>query len=293
MRVHIRWWGVHRTLNAAQKEEVGIGYGADARFLTAGKKIIDVRHEAFRKLTSLRTRIGNYWRGLTLPYVESGVRLIRQSDVETFSHVMEGFRDELTQAEADLNAVFDDIKADAQQRLGRLYNPADYPPEVRGLFGVEWDFPSIEPPSYLMRLSPDIYQQEQQRVAQRFEEAVPSGGGGIPRRVQQARLAPDRASQRHCRRGPQGVQGQRRRQPDRFLRPLPRPQRRQQRATGRPGRAGAAGHSWRWPAGPARQHSLRQHVAGAALASVQAELDGLLVDRPRRRIIRNTPETQS
>ena len=63
VRVHIRWWGVHRTLNAAQKEEVGIGYGADARFLTAGKKIIDMRHEAFRKLTSLRTRIGNYWRG--------------------------------------------------------------------------------------------------------------------------------------------------------------------------------------------------------------------------------------
>src|SRR5205814_1427216 len=66
----------------------------------------------------------------------------------------------------------DEIKADAHRRLGRLYSPDDYPPEVRGLFAVEWDFPSVEPPSYLMRLHPDLYAAEQARIAQRFEEAV-------------------------------------------------------------------------------------------------------------------------
>src|SRR5262249_31926261 len=59
-----------------------------------------------------------------------------------------------------------------QRRLGRLYNPTDYPPEVRGLFTVAWDFPSVEPPSYLLRISPEIYEEERQRVAARFEEAV-------------------------------------------------------------------------------------------------------------------------
>jgi hypothetical protein len=47
------------------------------RLLSAGKKILDVHHEKFRALTSLRSRIVSYWRGLTLPYVENGVRLIR------------------------------------------------------------------------------------------------------------------------------------------------------------------------------------------------------------------------
>ena len=172
VRLHFTWWGVHRTLTGQQKEEVGDTYGADVRFLTAGKKIVDVRHEAFRKLTSLRTRAVNYWRGLSLPYVEPGVRLIRQADVEAFVHTLEGFREELTQAEADLHAVYDQMKADARQRLGRLYNPADYPPEVRGLFLVEWDFPSVEPPTYLLRLSPELYRQEQERLTRRFEEAV-------------------------------------------------------------------------------------------------------------------------
>ena len=137
VRVHFTWWGVHRTLSALQKEEVGVTYEADARFLTAGKKLVDTRHEAFRRLTSLRTRVSNYWRGLTLPYVEAGVRLIRQNDIESFVHTLTGFREELMQAEAELNAVYEDIKADARRRLGRLYNPSDYPPEVRGLFGLE------------------------------------------------------------------------------------------------------------------------------------------------------------
>ena len=47
VRVNFTWWGVHRTLNAQQKEGGGSNYGADVRFLTAGKKIIDIRHEAY------------------------------------------------------------------------------------------------------------------------------------------------------------------------------------------------------------------------------------------------------
>src|SRR5262249_45540030 len=107
-----------------------------------------------------------------LPYVEPGVRLIRQADIAAFVHTMEGFRDELHEAEARLNEVYDEVKADARGRLGRLYNPADYPTEVRGLFNVEWDFPSVEPPSYLMRVAPEVFEEERRRVLSRFEEAV-------------------------------------------------------------------------------------------------------------------------
>src|SRR5205823_5425553 len=79
---------------------------------TAGKNLIDSRHEAVRRLTSVRTRLGNYWRGLTLPYTEPGMRLIRQADVESFTHTMEGFREELAGAENGLAAAYDDIKDD-------------------------------------------------------------------------------------------------------------------------------------------------------------------------------------
>ena len=57
-------------------------------------------------------------------------------------------------------------------RLGSLYDDADYPATLVGLFGVAWDFPSLEPPDYLVALSPAVYEQERARVAARFDEAV-------------------------------------------------------------------------------------------------------------------------
>lgn len=172
VRVSMHWWGTHRRLTNEQKEEVSAGYSADARFLTAGKRIIDVRHESYRKLTSIRTLIINFWRSFTLPFTEPGVRLLRQSDIGSFVQNMEGLRGRLADAEAELDSAFDEIKADARRRLGRLFNPRDYPAQVRGLFAVEWDFPSIEPPNYLMRIAPEVYEEERQRVASRFDEAV-------------------------------------------------------------------------------------------------------------------------
>ena len=36
----------------------------------------------------------------------------------------------------------------ARQRLGSLYNSNDYPDSLVGLFSIEFDFPSVEPPAY-------------------------------------------------------------------------------------------------------------------------------------------------
>lgn len=288
VRLSFTWWGVHRTLTGQQKEEAGDTYGADARFLTAGKKIVDVRHEAFRRLTSLRTRAVNYWRGLTLPYVEPGVRLIRQTDVEAFVHTLEGFRQELTQAEAELNGVYDQIKADARQRLGRLYNPSDYLPEVRGLFAVDWDFPSVEPPNYLMRLSPELYQQEQDRIARRFEEAV--------QLAEQAFLAEfSRVVSHLTERLSRGDDGERKVFRDSAITNLGEFFERFRTLNVRSNAQldQLVEQTQQLVRGLTPQElrdntTLRQQVA-TEMAGVQARLDGMLVERPRRHIIRANP----
>ena len=61
--------------------------------------------------------------------------------------------------------------------LGSLYNPADYPATLVGLFGVSWDYPNIEPPDYLLGLSPDLYRQEQERVQARSRRPCSSPSG--------------------------------------------------------------------------------------------------------------------
>src|SRR5207253_8746908 len=107
-----------------------------------------------------------------LPYPEPGVRLIRQDQVEAFASLMADFKVELDDAVQDLDRHYGELKRAAAERLGSLYNDADYPESLVGLFAVAWDFPSCEPPDYLRLLCPQVFEQERARVAARFEEAV-------------------------------------------------------------------------------------------------------------------------
>ena len=109
---------------------------------------------------------------MSLPYPDPGIRLIRQHDIDRFNRHMEALKEELTDAVWRLDAHYEELKDAARDRLGSLYDPADYPEFLQGLFAVSWDFPSVEPPDYLQQLNPGLYRQECQRVAARFDEAV-------------------------------------------------------------------------------------------------------------------------
>jgi len=172
VRVSLRWLGVRKTLTPDQKTQAAESFGAEGEFLSASKKLLDTRHPAYKEVTAVRGQVLAYWKGCTLPYPEPGVRLIRQRDVEPFNQKLVELREELRNAVARLDRHYGELQSAAEQRLGRLYNPADYPPTLEGLFEIDWDWPSVEPPAYLMQLSPELYEQERLRVAARFEEAV-------------------------------------------------------------------------------------------------------------------------
>jgi hypothetical protein len=172
VRVRFTWLGVRKSLNTEQRAQAAESFGAEGQYLSAAKKLLDTRHEAFQAVSSVRSQITTFWKGSSLPYPEPGIRLIKQDDVEKFNNRISQFRDELTNAVENLDSHFESLKRAAQERLGSLYNSADYPSSLRGLFAVEWDFPSVEPPEYLLRLNPHLYQQERDRITARFDEAV-------------------------------------------------------------------------------------------------------------------------
>jgi hypothetical protein len=172
VRVSFTWLGVRKTLSPQQKALAAESFGAEGEFLSAGKKLLDTKHHAFRAVTAVRGKVQSLWKGQTLPYPEPGVRLIRQDGIEGFDEEMKRMREELANSVANLDAHYGELRSAAQRRLGTLFNRGDYPESLLGLFGVEWDFPAIEPPDYLQGLSPAIFEQERQRVAARFEEAV-------------------------------------------------------------------------------------------------------------------------
>lgn len=172
VRLSFTWLGVRKTLTPVQKAQAAESFGAQDSYLSAGKKLLDTSHHAFRGVTTVRGQIHSYFRNVSLPYPEAGIRLVRQDQVAAFSDQLSLYRQHLADAVTELDGHYDELRAVARRRLGTLYNPADYPPSLEGLFSVDWDFPSVEPPDYLRQISPELYEQEQARIVARFDEAV-------------------------------------------------------------------------------------------------------------------------
>jgi len=171
-RVSVHWFGVRKSLTPQQTAQAADAFGAEERFLSAAKKLLDTTHPAFKAVTSVRSRLTSYWKGVSLPYPEPGVRLIRRDRIENFDAQIRQFQSELDETVAVLDRHYENLKQTAREKLGGLYNAADYPDSLVGLFEVEFDFPSVQPPDYLRQLNPELYQRECERVQQRFDEAI-------------------------------------------------------------------------------------------------------------------------
>ena len=172
MRLSFTWFGTRKTLTQEQKTQAADTFGAEGEFLSAGKKLVDTKHPAFRAVTTVRNRALAFFKGVSLPYPEPGIRLVKQGEVEKINAQMTEFRDELEEAVEGLDRRYSELKNAARQRLGSLYSEQDYPATLRDLFAVSWDFPSLEAPAYLQQLNPQLYEEECRRVHERFDEAV-------------------------------------------------------------------------------------------------------------------------
>jgi hypothetical protein len=285
VRVAFTWFGVRKTLTPEQKSQAADAFGAEGEFLSAGKKLLDTRHPAFKAVTAARGRILSFWKGISLPYPEPGIRLIRQNDIGSFDVQMVTLKADLDEAVEKLDEHYGELRLAARERLGSLFNLTDYPQSLRGLFAASWDFPSIEPPAYLQQLSPHLYEQECQRVHARFDEAVQLAEQAFTDEL--AKLVS------HLTERLSGLEdGKPKVFRDSVVENLAEFFERFRHLNVRSNEQldGLVTQAMRTVRGVEPQElrdsaSLRQQVA-TQLAGVQATLDGMLVDRPRRNILR-------
>jgi hypothetical protein len=172
VKLAFTWLGVRKTLAPEQRTTAARAFQADRDLLSASKLILDTKNAAYRNVARVRSEASGYWRAETLPFPEAGLRLLPQAKLPAFDSRMAQYRQELQDAARELSSQYDTMKSEAERRLGTLFNASDYPQTLDGLFDMEWSVIPIEPPGYLMALHPDVYQAEQARVRERFESAV-------------------------------------------------------------------------------------------------------------------------
>lgn len=132
--------------------------------------------EAINK-TANAARTAHY--SMTLPWGDKGDRLLPAMLFQTYTDKVRDFKGQFDMQVSRFTRDYPQLKADAQQRLGTMYNPLDYPPvdDIANRFGMEFEFTGI-PTSQDFRvdLSADhidnIRQDIEARVMKRQQEAM-------------------------------------------------------------------------------------------------------------------------
>ena len=84
----------------------------------------------------------HYWKGpLACPTPNPASGSSSTTPSKAFATQMADFRVELDDAVAHLDRHYGELKQAARERLGSLFNPADYPETLVGLFGDGLGFP--------------------------------------------------------------------------------------------------------------------------------------------------------
>ena len=286
VRLSFTWMGVRRTLTPHQRAVAAASFGAEGDFLSAGKKLLDTKHPKFKALTAIRGEAVSMWKSISLPWPEPGIRLIRREQIEDFDNRASSIAARLDEAVLDLDDHYEELRRAARDRLGSLFNDSDYPASLHGAFSMSWDFPSIDPPGYLQQVNPELYEQECDRVRSRFAEAIRLAEEAFTAELSELishlceRLNGDRDGKPKIFRDTvvsnlteffgrfQSLNVGSNEELDRLVE--------QAQSVLRGVR----------PTSLRENGGLRQHVA-TQLSSVQSVLDGLMVDRPRRNIMRS------
>jgi hypothetical protein len=127
VKLAFTWLGVRKTLAPEQRTTAARVFHADRELLTASQLILDTKNPAYRAVAAVRSEASGYWRTVTLPFPEAGIRLLPQNSLGMFATTMQTYRERLQESARELSSQYDTMKSEAERRFGTLFNASDYP----------------------------------------------------------------------------------------------------------------------------------------------------------------------
>ena len=100
VRFGVSKMGVRKSLKGTQKEQAAATFGANEKFVTSAKKLVNTKNIAWRNVHRLITEAKAYWQANTTPYPERGIRLISKVLVDSFVTKMESHAAKISDATA-------------------------------------------------------------------------------------------------------------------------------------------------------------------------------------------------
>ena len=156
-------WQGSKMLDPMLMEKVG-----DKEWLRGRKCLVNAE-----RLNDIRAVVSRARKALqlsALPFPIKGLELVPKDAIDAVEAKLSEFRDEYWAAVERFLIGYEEEKDVAREKLGNLFNEADYPLNIRSKFGFEWRYITLQTPGKSNVLSPELYQREKEKFSEMMEE---------------------------------------------------------------------------------------------------------------------------
>lgn len=141
----------------------------DPAFVGASKKLVDSK--ALKDLHAIRGEARTWLYSRSLPFPLDGLVFVPVDAIESIDAKLVEFRARFEAAADTFAADYAALRSQARAKLGSLYSDADYPADVRRKFAFGWRFISLAPPGEHV-LSPALVAQERAKFQALMADAA-------------------------------------------------------------------------------------------------------------------------
>jgi hypothetical protein len=130
-------------------------------WLKGRKHLIDPEYLSPIKTTAGKARA--FVKKHALPFPINGLQLVPKDSISYIESNLLEYEHMFSSDVRRLLSVFDDAVANARMVLGDLFDPLDYPQDLKSRFGFSWQYVQLSLPGQHSVLSPELYQREKDK----------------------------------------------------------------------------------------------------------------------------------
>ena len=172
-----------RTVDADVTDEVGAAHAAQDDHGKYHKRLLS--KEATKRVNALRQAARTYHNGITLPWQDHH-RLLPVNLYESYRDTLADFEEQRIVAREELIAMFSGWMAEAKERLGSMFDEADYPDpsELREAYYMTVEFtPVPDVKNFVADLAEDEKADVAKQIEQQIETRIAAANRDLHRRL--------------------------------------------------------------------------------------------------------------
>ncbi|MBF0232835.1 MAG: hypothetical protein HQK65_07335 [Desulfamplus sp.] len=142
----------------------------DHSWVTASKKLVEPA--SLKPICKISTATRAWLNTKSLPFPVTGMVFIPKDLITTVDTKLHQFKNDFNNAVENFSNDYNDLREDAKEYLGNLFNEVDYPIDITSRFKFYWRFVILDIPNGDSKLlAPEVYAREEAKFMETMEEA--------------------------------------------------------------------------------------------------------------------------